>query len=236
MGQLSMSQQVRRIRTSNHGPGCVILDVVGKSLMWLGTAMSRTGVVSEPVRITILAVPQELSVFCERVRGNRLAAATASLVGYTAVMIMLERRMRQTGGPGIIPFELAGSESQAEDIMARWGGDGQRAARLSLWLDFGYMAAYGAFAALHIDRARQRRGHPAALPLTIMVAIAADAVEGVSLLKVLNRKRVAVHARRAQIAALIKFAVLVGALGYITADRFNSNARSRRTDDPSRLD
>jgi hypothetical protein len=150
----------------------------------------------------------------QRIRNNRLAVAAAAYLGYSAVMLVLERRMRRTGGPGIIPFELAGSASRAEDIMARWGDDGQRAARLSLWLDFGYMTTYGALTALLVDRARRRRGHPAILPAAVIVAVAADAAEGVSLLKVLGRNRIAVHARRAQIAALIKFAVLVGALGY----------------------
>jgi hypothetical protein len=141
-----------------------------------------------------------------------------SFVSYTTIMLVLERRMRQTGGPGIIPFELAGSASRAEAIMTRWGSDGQRAARLSLWLDFGYMATYGTFTALLVDRARRRRNHPAALPAMVIVAVAADASEGVSLLKVLNRTRVANHSRRARIAALIKFTVLAGCLGYIATD------------------
>ncbi|OMC13898.1 hypothetical protein [Mycobacterium sp. SP-6446] len=150
-----------------------------------------------------------------RIRDNRLAAATVCFVGYTAGMLVLERRMRRSGGPGIIPFELAGSESRAEEIMTRWGSDGQRAARLSLWLDFGYMTTYGILTALLVDRTRRRRGHPALLPALVSVAVAGDAVEGVSLLKVLQRNRIAVHARRARIAALIKFAVLTGALGYV---------------------
>ena len=146
---------------------------------------------------------------------NRIATAGVAFLGYTAVMLVLERRMRATGGPGIIPFELAGSASRAEDIMARWGDDGQRAARLSMWLDFGYMATYGTFTALLLDRARRRRGHSAILPAAMVVAVAGDAVEGVSLLKVLSRVQVAANARRAQVAALIKFAVLVSALGYL---------------------
>jgi hypothetical protein len=141
-----------------------------------------------------------------------------SFVSYGTIMLVLERRMRQTGGPGIIPFELAGNASRAEDIMARWGSDGQRAARLSLWLDFGYMATYGTFTALLVDRARRRRGHAPALPAVVIVAVAADATEGVSLLKVLNRKRIATHARRARIAALIKFTVLAGCLGYVATE------------------
>jgi len=160
-----------------------------------------------------------------RTGDKRLAAATVTFVVYTTVMLVLERRMRQTGGPGIIPFELAGSASRAEDMMTRWGSDGQRAARLSLWLDFGYMATYGTFAALLVDRARRRRGHPAALPAIVIVAVVADAMEGVSLLKVLDRTRVTANSRRAQIAAFIKFAVLAGALGYVVTGRFISDAR-----------
>ena len=150
----------------------------------------------------------------ERVPERRLTAAAASFLGYTAMMLVLERRMRRSGGPGISAFELAGSASRAEDIMTRWGSDGQRAARLSLWLDFGYMATYGVLTALLVDRARRRRGHPAGLPAAVLVAVAGDAAEGVSLLRVLRGTRISVHARRAQVAALIKFAVLVGALGY----------------------
>jgi hypothetical protein len=64
-----------------------------------------------------------------RIRDKQLAAASVAFVVYTTVMLLLERRMRETGGPGIIPFELAGSAARAEDIMTRWGIDGQRAAR-----------------------------------------------------------------------------------------------------------
>ena len=162
----------------------------------------------------------------QRIQDNRLATAAVCFLGYTMAMLMLERRMRRSGGPGIIPFELAGSESHAEAIMTRWGSDGRRAARLSLWLDFGYMATYGALTSLLVDRTRRRRGHPAVLPAAVIVAVAADAAEGVSLLKVLRRTHVAVHARRAQIAALIKFAVLAGALGYVAADQFKFAPRS----------
>jgi hypothetical protein len=150
-----------------------------------------------------------------------------AFVAYTIVMLMLERRMRQTGGPGIIPFELAGNASRAGDIMARWGTDGERAARLSLWLDFGYMATYGTLAALLVDRVRRRRGHPAILPALVSIAVAGDAIEGASLLKVLNRDRVDVHSRRARRAALIKFAVLATALGYVVAGGFGSGGGVR---------
>lgn len=158
-----------------------------------------------------------MSTVRDRTRTNRLGASMMAFVVYTAVMLVLERRMRQDGGAGIIRFELAGNASRADAIMARWGSEGQRAARLSLWLDFGYMATYGILMALLVDRTRRRRGHPAALPALVIVAVAGDALEGVALLKVLDGTRVAVYSRRAQIAALIKFAVLALALGYVAA-------------------
>jgi hypothetical protein len=168
---------------------------------------------------------RKLRMVRDRVRANPLGASLLAFVVYAAVMLVLDRRMRQTGGPGIVPFELAGNASRAEAIMARWGTDGQCAARLSLWLDFGYMATYGTFTALLVDRTRRRWGHPAFLPAVVIVAVAGDAIEGISLLKVLNRTRVGVYSRRAQIAALIKFAVLGGALGYVAAGHFSSDAR-----------
>ncbi|ORB17730.1 hypothetical protein BST37_03075 [Mycobacterium noviomagense] len=133
------------------------------------------------------------------------------------MMLVLERRMRRTGGPGIIPFELAGNAQRAERIMSAWGEDGRRAARWSLWLDFGYMLTYGAMTALLVDGARRRRAHSAALPLLVVPAVAADAVEGVSLLNVLSESAVADNARRAKAAALVKFGVLIGTLGYVLA-------------------
>lgn len=143
-----------------------------------------------------------------------IAAATIGYAAYTLVMLRLERRMHTAGGPGIIPFELAGTATKAEAIMVRWGADGQRAARLSVWLDFGYMASYAILLGLLIDRRRRRRRHPTGLPALAAAAVACDAVEGVALLRVLDRRDVAVNARCAQVAASIKFAILAVALGY----------------------
>lgn len=143
-----------------------------------------------------------------------LAAASSVFTGYTTVMLLLEQRMRRSGGPGIIPFELAGNAIRADEIMAQWGSDGQRAARISLWLDFGYMLSYGALTALLLDRVRHVHGHRSAVSAVVIPAVAADAVEGVTLLKVLKRSDVAVNTRRARNAAMVKFAILGCALGY----------------------
>ena len=152
--------------------------------------------------------------------------SAALFVGYAGVMLSIERRLRRTGGPGIIAFELAGSESRAGDMMAAWGPEGQRMARLSLWLDFGYMLTYGALTAVLLDRTRRRRGHAAVIPAFAMGAVAGDAIEGISLLNVLDGRRVAANARRARMAALAKFAVLAASLGYLAAGR----ARGERRD------
>jgi hypothetical protein len=161
------------------------------------------------------------------VRDHKILAATGALAGYTAVMVVLENRMRATGGPGIIPFELAGSGFRAEQIMAQWGSDGLRAARASMWLDFGYMTSYGVLIGLLLDRARRRWGHSRALTGIAAVAVAGDAVEGASLLKVLDRERVDAHARRARAAALVKFAALIGSLGYVVVEAVTSLCGSR---------
>src|ERR1700749_3435929 len=151
-------------------------------------------------------------------RDHKILTATSAFAGYTAVMTVLERRMRATGGPGIIPFELAGSAFRAEQIMAQWGRDGQRAARISTWLDFGYMTTYGTLTALLIERARRRRGHPRSLTSVARVAVAGDAVEGGSLVKGPERKKVYSYARLARTAALVKFAALAAAIGYVVAE------------------
>ena len=160
-------------------------------------------------------MPSRLRIMGSTTRPVRsIAAATCAFTAYTAVMMLLEQRMRRSGGPGIIPFELAGNATRSEEIMKRWGPDGRRAARMSLWLDFGYMLTYGALTALLLEQVRRVREHPSLTPAVIIPAVAADAVEGVSLLKVLKRADVATNARRARNAAIVKFAILSSALGY----------------------
>jgi hypothetical protein len=151
------------------------------------------------------------------VAAHRLLVSTLSFAGYTALMLTFERRMRRAGGPGIIPFELAGTPERAEAIMALWGADGQRAARWSTWLDFGYMLNYGALTATLVDRARHQFGHPPAVAAMVVPAVAADALEGLSLLKVLGHNDIATYSRRARTAALSKFAVLGVTLLYTVA-------------------
>lgn len=165
---------------------------------------------------------------CVSFFSSRLTGAVTAFVGYTAVMLALERQMRRCGGPGIIAFELAGNAERAQRIMDAWGDDGRRAARRSLQLDFGYMTTYGALTALLVDYARRRLGHPAALCLGVVPAVAADALEGVALLNVLAGNDIHTNARRARGAALLKFVVLVAALLYIGGAYLPRRSRDSR--------
>lgn len=85
--------------------------------------------------------------------------------GVATVVLLLamspaDGRMKDTGGPGIVPFELTGGQDPADEVMGEWGEKGQDAARESLWIDFGFLIAYGAFLTLALaatrDLARQR--------------------------------------------------------------------------------
>lgn len=92
-------------------------------------------------------------------RRGLIASAIASLLLLLA-MAPADQRMRDTGGPGIIPFEVTGGQDRAGEIMGEWGEKGQDAARESLWIDFAYLLAYGTFftlaAAATRDLARSR--------------------------------------------------------------------------------
>lgn len=156
------------------------------------------------------------------VRVSRLAVAAASFAGYSVIMLLLERPMRRSGGAGIVAFELAGDVARANQVMTDWGYEGRRAARWSLWLDFGYMLSYGTLTALLLDRARRERGHPSLLPLLVVPAVVADAVEGVSLLNVLSGKDIGDNAHRARCAAITKFGILFALLGYLVRPRYAS--------------
>lgn len=76
------------------------------------------------------------------------------------------------------------------------------------------MLTYGTLALLLIERARSRHGHPIALRLLPIGAVAGDAIEGVALLKALDGVEVDANARLARSAALAKFALLAVGLVY----------------------
>lgn len=98
------------------------------------------------------------------VAGNRkralLAAGLVTALFYIALGL-IDLALQDTGGPSIVGLEFAGSLQRVEEIIGEWGSHGLYLARLSLWIDFGFMVAYGALLALAAlairDFARERR-------------------------------------------------------------------------------
>jgi hypothetical protein len=157
-------------------------------------------------------------------RGGLIAAGIATLVLLLA-MSPADERMQDTGGPGIVPFELAGSQDRAEEILSEWGDDGQDAARESLWIDFGFLLAYGTFLTLALaavrDLARERNWHRLAAIGGVVVSFGAlgaafDALENVCLLLTLDGAGAA-FPLLATIFAACKFILLAAAIAYLLA-------------------
>jgi hypothetical protein len=154
-----------------------------------------------------------------------IASAIASLA-IGAVLVVLDSRMMDAGGPGIIGFELAGSEDRATEILADWGDEGIDAAKASLWIDYAYIVAYGTFLVLaawatrDLSRARgwarMAAVGTAVMPLAAAAA-AFDAIEDVGLLLAVNGHGGAVAPRLAQICASLKFALLAMTIAYLLA-------------------
>jgi hypothetical protein len=81
-------------------------------------------------------------------RTRLLIVLGAATVVFNLVLTWIDSRLKATGGPGILGLEFAGSLDRVREIEAEWGAHGEYLARLSLWIDFGFMASYGAFFAL----------------------------------------------------------------------------------------
>jgi hypothetical protein len=153
-------------------------------------------------------------------RRRALWASGGAWVGMLLPMLALEREMTRTGGPGIIPFELAGTPEGAARITRRWGEAGRAAARRSLLLDYPFLAAYASLQALVCEVAGETmrwRGRTtlaaAGAPLAWgqLAAGGFDAIENAALLGVVAgySQRLPAVARRCAVA---KFALL--ALGW----------------------
>ncbi|HEX8052457.1 MAG TPA: alpha/beta fold hydrolase [Thermoleophilaceae bacterium] len=151
---------------------------------------------------------------------RRALFLAAALLG--AVLLAIDARMWDEGGPGIVGFELAWDTRSAERILGEWGPDGRDAARLSLWLDFAFLASYAAFWAL-ASRALRLRVWPLAL-----AAGAFDALENVCLLVVLGGSTSGWPLLASSFATLkvLALAVVVGSVAVALVRR--AHARRRR--------
>jgi hypothetical protein len=155
-------------------------------------------------------------------RRRGLIVAAIAFVALLLLSLPAEEQMQETG-PGIVPFELAGSQERADEILAEWGDAGRDAAREQLLIDFAFLIAYGTFLVLAVAAVRDRlgrRGRPrlAAVGAVVVpfgaIAAAFDAAENACLLAVLGESGSA-FPTLATIFAAAKFALLAVAIVYL---------------------
>src|SRR5689334_6927527 len=157
-------------------------------------------------------------------RARALVLLAVAVVGLLAAMKPAEDRMTENG-PGIVSFELAGSADRSQEIQSEWGEDGRDAARQQLWIDYGFMLAYGAFLVLaaaatrELARSRDWSRLVAVGVLAVPaggIAAGCDAIENACLLLTLGGAGSWAPVT-ATVFAVAKFTLLLIALAYILA-------------------
>jgi hypothetical protein len=152
-----------------------------------------------------------------------IAAGIAALLLLWA-MSPTENRM-EANGPGMVPFELNGGQARADEILAEWGEDGRDAARDQLWIDYGFMLAYGTFLGLAgaavrdlcRDRGMRRLAGLGRIAAWFGPAAAGfDALENACLLLTLGGAGAA-FPFLATVFAVCKFTFLAAAIAYLVA-------------------
>lgn len=154
-------------------------------------------------------------------RWGLIAAGIATLLLLWA-MSPMEDTM-QANGPGMVTFELSGGPERAEEILTEWGEDGRDAARDQLWIDYGFMLAYGLFLGLAAASVRdlcRRRNLPrlaGAGSVAIWLgplAAGFDAIENACLLLTVGGAGDP-SPSLATLFAACKFALLAAAIAYL---------------------
>jgi hypothetical protein len=157
-------------------------------------------------------------------RRGLIASGIATVILFLA-MSPAENRMKDTGGPGMVPFELTGGQGRADEILDEWGEDGQDAAREQLWIDFAFLLAYGSFLTFALAAVRDLAGGRGWRRLAAVGGVVVwfgalvagfDALENVCLLLTLDGAGAA-FPLLATIFASCKFILLAVAIAYLLA-------------------
>jgi hypothetical protein len=155
-----------------------------------------------------------------------LVVLGAVTIGLFVFLAGKDDEMRDTGGPGIVPFEVAFDRERAEEIKADWDSVGQDAARVSLIVDYLFLFAYGAFLVLAAAATRDgaarlgwdRMERAGALAVPAAVAAATfDAIENAWLLITLETRAGDLAPLAAGVFACLKFAASAFVVAYILA-------------------
>jgi hypothetical protein len=145
------------------------------------------------------------------------------MVAFFVALSVIERRLPE-GSPSILEFEFVGDQARAARFLSEWGSDGRDAARLSLWVDFGFMVTYGAFFTLAAlatrDFAREHglRALAAAglvAPFCAAVAPVFDAGENIGLLLILGGHGGSAAPPLATACASVKWVLIGLAIAYV---------------------
>jgi hypothetical protein len=166
-----------------------------------------------------------MAAFLEGLGRERLLVLLGiAMVAFYVPLVIIDQGLKDTGGPSILDFEFVGSQQRAAEILAEWGDHGRDLARWSLWIDFGFMASYGAFftvAAIATRDFARRRGlrmlAAAGLAAPFFAAFAAvfDAAENTALLLILGDHGGEIAPPFATVCASIKFLLITPAIAYV---------------------
>ena len=123
---------------------------------------------------------------------------------------------------GVIDFEFAYTQTQAQKILNDWGSDLISIERFVTYLDFAYILSYvllSAGVALLITRSLPERFQPIGLGFTALAPLAGvfDIVENIALLTMLDNPTsfAAPVPTLATVCATIKFGALLIAIGFV---------------------
>jgi hypothetical protein len=168
------------------------------------------------------------------------ASGVAALLLWT-LLVHQDGQIKESGGPGIVPFEVAGNADRTQEILDEWGGEGKDAAGVSLVVDYPYLIAYAIFlgvscGAVSIRLARRgrdalaRAGGP--IGWGAVGAALFDAIEDGALLRMLGGHSDGWPAV-ALLAAIGKFTLIAVAIVYILAGLVLSRGAPVVTGQPS---
>jgi hypothetical protein len=136
------------------------------------------------------------SLFAPRPGRRRLLWALFAVGAVFGLAQLPELSTMGDHGVGIIEFELGRTSTKAAQLVSDLGSHGRSAARLSLYLDYGYLVGYGLFFAgactVVAERARELRWRRwgrvgVILAWAVLLAAALDAIENGALLVELGR-------------------------------------------------
>jgi hypothetical protein len=147
----------------------------------------------------------------------------AATVAFWIALGIIERGL-PSGTPGIVEFEFVRNADRAARFLAEWGAAGRDSVRLSLIVDYGFMASYGAFVTLaglatrdfarkHGRRALASVGH--IVPWFAVAAAVFDAGENAFLLLTVGGDGGSVAPVLATACASVKWVLIVVAIGYV---------------------